>query len=147
MKTAVLIALTTTALAINSQRASDTTTKPNRVSLSTVALRVHRMDQMVAFYTQAFGARFREVNTNGFKSQFGDVAGITLKLVPIRAAVDFDGYPVHQMGFTVSDVDAVIALALKHGGRREGEVVREGGRVMAAVRDPDGNTIELYSQP
>lgn len=147
MRIALLLALSSAVLAINTQRGNDTTANPNRVSLSTVALRVHRMEQMVAFYTQAFGASFREVNTNGFKSQFGEVAGITLKLVPIRAAVDFEGYPVHQMGFTVSDVDAVIKLALKHGGRREGEVLRDGGRVMAAVRDPDGNTIELYSQP
>jgi catechol 2,3-dioxygenase-like lactoylglutathione lyase family enzyme len=45
----------------------------------------------------------------------------------------------------VTDVEAVIDLALKHGGRQEGQTVRAEGKTQAAVRDPDGNTIELYS--
>jgi len=68
-----------------------------------------------------------------------------LKFVPIRDDADFAGYPVHQPGFIISDVEAVLALALQYGGQKEGEIIRSGGKVQAAVRDPDGNTIELYS--
>ncbi len=89
-------------------------------TLSTVAIRVHRMDAMAAFYTEAFGAQFREVDTFGLASQFGEVGGITLKLVPLRKRVDFEEYPSHQLGFGVPDVEAVIALAIKHGGRQGG---------------------------
>jgi len=117
------------------------------IHLTTVALRVHRMEAMVAFYEEAFGARFREVDTSGLRSQFGRVAGITLKLVPLRDAVEFDEFPSHQLGFEVPDVEAVIALAVKHGGRQEGELTRDGDTVHASVRDPDGNTIELYGSP
>lgn len=115
-------------------------------SLSSIALRVHRMDAMMKFYTEAFLVQFREVDTYGIRSQFGEVGGITLKLVPIRDSTDFENYPFHQLGFTVTDVEAVIALALKYGGQREGEAIRDGGKIQAAVRDPDGNTIELYSE-
>jgi catechol 2,3-dioxygenase-like lactoylglutathione lyase family enzyme len=66
--------------------------------------------------------------------------------VPIRDEADFENFPVHQVGFTVADVEAVIALALQHGGREEGRVIRKGEKTEAAVRDPDGNTIELYSE-
>jgi catechol 2,3-dioxygenase-like lactoylglutathione lyase family enzyme len=114
--------------------------------LTTVAYRVHRQDAMVSFYAEAFGARFREVDTNGVRSQFGDVGGLTLKFVPIRDAADFQNFPVHQLGFEVSDVDRVISLALKYGGKVQDPPVRESGRVHAAVRDPDGNTLELYSR-
>jgi catechol 2,3-dioxygenase-like lactoylglutathione lyase family enzyme len=65
--------------------------------------------------------------------------------VPIRDEADFKNYPVHQLGFVVPDVEAVIALALQHGGREERTLIRREGRIEAAVRDPDGNTIELYS--
>ena len=102
------------------------------------------MEAMTAFYSEAFGAKFRAVNTGGLASQFGEAAGLTLKFVPIREAADFTGFPIHQPGFNVPDVEAVIAIARKHGGRQEGEVIREGNSVQAAVRDPDGNTIELY---
>jgi catechol 2,3-dioxygenase-like lactoylglutathione lyase family enzyme len=40
----------------------------------------------------------------------------------------------------------VIALAIKHGGRQEGKTIQVAGKKQAAVRDPDGNTIELYSE-
>ena len=102
------------------------------------------MEAMTAFYSEAFGAKFRPVDTGGLASQFGEVAGITFKFVPIRDAADFTGFPLHQPGFNVPDVKAVIAIAIKHGGRQEGQILREGNSVQAAVRDPDGNTIELY---
>jgi predicted enzyme related to lactoylglutathione lyase len=115
-------------------------------SISSIALRVHNLEAMVSFYSEAFQAQFREVDTYGIRSQFGEVDGITLKFVPIRDDVDFAGYPVHQLGFTVSDVEAAIALALQHGGRQEGQIIRKDGKIQAAIRDPDGNTIELYSE-
>jgi predicted enzyme related to lactoylglutathione lyase len=104
------------------------------------------MEAMLNFYSEAFQVRFREVDTYGIRSQFGEVKEITLKFVPIRDDTDFDGYPVHQPGFFVADVGAVVALAVKHGGRQEGQTIRSNGRIEAAVRDPDGNTIELYSE-
>jgi catechol 2,3-dioxygenase-like lactoylglutathione lyase family enzyme len=118
--------------------------QPQPVRLETVALRVHRLDAMVAFYTEAFGAKFREVNTGGVRSQFGQVGDLTLKLVPIRGAVDFQGFQVHQLGFKVANVDAVVSAAVRHGGRMEGDLGRDAKMIHAAIRDPDGNTLELY---
>lgn len=114
--------------------------------ISSIAFRVHNLDAMLAFYAEAFQVEFHEVDTYGIRSQFGDLDGITLKFVPIRESDDFKNFPVHQPGFIVSDVEAVIAIAVKHGGRQEGQTLRADGRVQAAVRDPDGNTIELYSE-
>jgi len=115
-------------------------------TISSIAIRVSNLEAMLAFYSEAFQVEFREVDTYGIRSQFGDVGGVTLKFVPIRDDADFQGYPVHQPGFVVPDVEAVIELALQHGGRQEGRTVLVDGRVQAAVRDPDGNTLELYSE-
>lgn len=114
--------------------------------ISSVAMRVANMEAMLEFYSQAFGVKFQKVDTYGIPSQFGELDGITLKFVPIRDEADFKNYPVHQLGFVVADVEAVIALALQHGGREEGNVIKKEGNTQAAVRDPDGNTIELYSE-
>jgi len=115
-------------------------------NISSIAIRVSNVEAMMAFYSEAFQVQFREVGTYGIRSQFGELNGITLKFVPIRDDADFQGYPVHQPGFTVPDVEAVIALAIKHGGRQEGRTMRVDGQIQAAIRDPDGNTIELYSE-
>jgi catechol 2,3-dioxygenase-like lactoylglutathione lyase family enzyme len=102
------------------------------------------MDAMLEFYTRAFGFTFEPHDTYGLASQFGYRDGLTLKFVPIRDSADFVGFPVHQLGFAVPDVEAVVALASRLGGRVEGvpETVRDS--IHAAIRDPDGNTIELY---
>jgi predicted enzyme related to lactoylglutathione lyase len=104
------------------------------------------MPEMEAFYAEAFGVQFRTVETGPFRSRFGELGRLTLKLVPIRSEVDFEGFPVHQLGFEVDDVDAVIAAATRHGGRVQDAPQRTGGRLYAAIRDPDGNTIELYGR-
>jgi predicted enzyme related to lactoylglutathione lyase len=114
--------------------------------LASLAFRVHNMDAMTAFYNEAFQVQFREVNTSGFVSKFGELNGITLKFVPIRDEADFEDYAIHQPGFRVPDVEKVIEIALKHGGKQEGSVTRNDTGVQGAIRDPDGNTIELYSE-
>jgi len=121
---------------------------PPRARVATVALRVHHMDKMLTFYAEVFGARFRQVDTFGIASQFADLAGVTLKFVPIRESIDCAGYPVHQIGLTLPDeaaMHSVMAMVQQHGGRVEGPPRREGGRLHAAIRDPDCNTIELYA--
>ena len=70
---------------------------------------------------------------------------MTLKLVPLRDSAEFKKYPSHQPDFVVKNVEAVLALAIKHGGRQEGNLIRKEGKVVSgAIRDPDGNTVELY---
>ena len=68
-------------------------------SLSSIAIRVSNLEAMVDFYSEAFQVEFREVDTYGIHSQFGELDGVTLKFVPIRDDSDFKGYPVHQPGF------------------------------------------------
>lgn len=114
--------------------------------LRSIAIRVHRMDAMLSFYSRAFGIEFREVETFGLKSRFGNYDDVLLKFVPIRESVDFVGFPSHQLGFAVEDLDAVIELAEFYGGRQEGEVITAAGLRHAAVRDPDGNTLELCAR-
>ena len=112
-------------------------------TLTSVAYRLHRVDAMEKFYAEAFGVRFRDADTGGLRSRFGDVGPITLKFVPIREKVEFEAFPIHQVGFEVPDVSRVLEIAKRHGGRVQDAPVRDGGRVHASVRDPDGNTVEL----
>ncbi len=119
---------------------------PDPIALSTVALRVNRMEAMTRFYSEAFDVEFREVDTFGVTSRFGEAGGITLKLVPIRESVDFEGFPDAQLGFEVPSIAAVVDLANDLGGRQEGELRETEGGLHACVRDPDGNTVELYQR-
>ena len=115
-----------------------------RVTLTSVAYRIHHAEAMEKFYAEAFGVRFRDVDTGGLRSRFGEVAEITLKFVPIRESAEFEEFPIHQLGFEVPDVARVMEIARRHGGRVQDAPIRDGNGVHASIRDPDGNTIELY---
>ena len=106
--------------------------------LRSIAVRAHNIDAMRAFYAAAFGFRFAPMEIGPLQCWFGEADGLTLKLVPMRDAADFESYPLHQLGFTVADIAAVMEYARVHGGAIESA---DGAR--ASVRDPDGNTIEL----
>ncbi len=90
--------------------------------------------------------QFRQVDTFGLPSQFGGINGVTLKFVPIRDEADFENYPIHQPGFKVADLQKVVDLAIKHGGKMEGQISQKDGKKIGAIRDPDGNTLELYEE-
>ena len=116
------------------------------MTLRSLAVRVKSMDRMVAFYSEAFGVEFREVITRGVPAMFGQMDGITLKFVDLGdGESDSEMVQSHQIGIAVPDVDGVIALAIEHGGEMMGEPLRNGDRVHAAIRDPDGNSLELYT--
>lgn len=105
-------------------------------AIRSVALRVHHAQRMEDFYANAFGVRFRSVTTGGFESRFGELGGLTLKLVPIREAPDFEGFAVHQLGIEVDALERVVRLAVEAGGRRMGDPVVVDGVRQVAIRDP-----------
>lgn len=109
-----------------------------------VAIRVHDAAAMEEFYSALFGITFRDVRTGSITSRFGHLGEMTLKFVPIRMSRDTTGYPVHQLGIAVEEIAALIPLVRMHGGRMESTPITTSDGVHAAVRDPDGNTIELY---
>lgn len=115
-----------------------------RRGLTRVTLRTCRFEELYAFYSFLFYVTFRSEDSGGLSCLVADIGDVQLKLVPLRDEPDFDGYPVHQLGFEVPNVDEAVSSALRSGGRLEGEVIRTDGRLHACVRDPDGNTIELF---
>lgn len=89
---------------------------------------------MAAFYQRVFNAGLRERQVGAFALFVGDFAGVRLTLCP-KALAGIDATQnIHQLTIAVADVEATIALAEQHGGSALGE---------SAVRDPDGNSIEL----
>lgn len=115
--------------------------------LASVAVRVADLEAMTAFYREAFGVAFEDAEVDGLVYRTGQIGTVEVKLVPIRDAPDFDGVGIVQVGFAVPDVEAAVARAVARGGQRMDGDVRnaEGTIVHAAIRDPDGNTIELYA--
>lgn len=89
---------------------------------------------------------FEAKDQSGFTMHEGELGHLLIKFVPIRGEADFTNFPVHQLGFTVPDLERVIRIAENHGGRLlEHLPATDHEPARAAIRDPDGNSIELYA--
>lgn len=128
--------------------ASAAPTEAPAAKVSSVAVRVHHTEAMLDFYSEAFGVEWKAVDLPGLTIYEGNLGDLVIKFVPIREDTDFEGFAVFQLGITVPDIDRVIRLAEVRGGRF---MERQAGDAdtpeRAAIRDPDGNTIELSRIP
>lgn len=112
--------------------------------LSGFTIAVHHFDAMRAFYAAIFREEWEEVElAPGIRILRMSLAGMTIQLCAASVAgvtaADFR----HQLRFTVADLQAAIATGLAHGGQLHSEPVETADMRFAALRDPDGNTLEL----
>ena len=98
---------------------------------------------MVAFYSAVLDSAFEPVEMYGrtlHRGRTGD--GLELLVCPADlAGVDATNNTIQLR--LLPDVDAAHRRALDHGGSSLNEPISDGRRRLAAVRDPDGNSLEL----
>jgi predicted enzyme related to lactoylglutathione lyase len=116
------------------------------ISLNRVTLATTNMGEMVRFYNEVFGAELKPAPQYGSTTPAfhqGTLAGINLLLCPNQIARIKAIENRHQLRFAVIDIEAAIQFVQAAGGKVDGKVTEQQGEKMIAVRDPDGNTIEL----
>lgn len=111
--------------------------------LKGLTLAVVRMSAMVDFYQSVFQAEFQPVEAYGAMLFRGKIAGLDVLLCPQEVAGIHVDQSRFQLKFEVQDIHHTLNLALTNGGSLlNAPVDNEGGKA-AAVRDPDGNSIEF----
>lgn len=111
--------------------------------LKGMTVAVVRMSEMVDFYQSVFKAEFQPVDAHGAMMFRGRVAGLDLLLCPQEVAGVRAEQGRFQLKFQVHDIHRTIDLALTNGGSLLNAPVDNDGTKAAAVRDPDGNSIEF----
>lgn len=112
-------------------------------SLNRITLATTHMNAMVRFYNLVFDANLQPQPELGAGFHQGVLSGLTLLLCPNDIAGVDASSNRHQLRFTVNDIDEVLRRTQAAGGKVEGKIVQVGSERLAAVRDPDGNTIEF----
>jgi predicted enzyme related to lactoylglutathione lyase len=111
--------------------------------LKGVTLAVVRMSAMVDFYTSVFQIEFQPVEAYGAMLFRGNIAGLDMLLYPQELAGIHTDQNRFLLKFAVSDIQHTLNLALTNGGSLINAAVENEGKKSAAVRDPDGNSIEF----
>jgi predicted enzyme related to lactoylglutathione lyase len=118
--------------------------EPRSIWLDRITIAVGEPSRMVAFYGRLFQAEFRAIDCGEFQLYRGEIApGLELQFCPKAVAGITATQNIHQLRFVVPELERYLALAVLAGGQVLGEVTVQGGRRCGAVRDPDGNSLEL----
>ena len=115
--------------------------------LSGMTLAVHDFDAMREFYAAVCGIEWVELElAPGMSILRAELAGLTIQLCPASVAGVTAGDFRHQLRFTVGDLAVAIVAAEAKGGQLHGERVETETMRHVALRDPDGNTLELIEE-
>lgn len=116
-------------------------------ALRGLTLAVHDFAAMRDFYSAICGIEWEEISlapgANILRAQWG---GLTIQLCPAAVAGVTASDFRHQLRFAVPDLAAALAAGKANGGRLHGELIETDEMRLAAMRDPDGNTLELIEE-
>ncbi len=104
---------------------------------------VTNMEQMLAFYKQVFKVDFEEKQMFGSTLYSGEFAGLHLLFCPNEIAKVQAQKNRHQFDIIVPNVKQIIKAARQFGGSQLGEVTDKENQRVAAIIDPDGNSIVI----
>jgi catechol 2,3-dioxygenase-like lactoylglutathione lyase family enzyme len=108
-----------------------------------ITIAVDSMERMVAFYSTVLGIEFSERELFERKLYGGRFGDIELLFCPKDLAGVEANVNTIQVRFIVSDLNAAFAQGVNHGGVTISKPEMMNGQRHAALRDPDGNSLEL----
>jgi predicted enzyme related to lactoylglutathione lyase len=113
------------------------------ITVDKITIAVGRMDEMVEFYEKVFGISFRAFEAFGGQLNTAKMGSMELLLCPKKIAQVEADINTIQLRFVVADVVQSLKDGLKSGGKQLSDVQEQDGMLLAALRDPDRNSLEL----
>ncbi len=112
------------------------------MTLDKVTIATRNTPAMAAFYSAVFGAGLKPSGP----VWVGAIGSVQLMLCPAKIAGVNVATNNVQLRFVVADIEAAVHQALESGGRRLNDIEQSNAGLTAAVRDPDGNSVEIIQR-
>ncbi len=137
-----ILALFVTLLSQNTS-AQNMDDKSYQIEGMTIA--ITNMERMLEFYSKVFDIDFSEKEMYNSKLYSGHWGGLDLLFCPAEIAGNTAIQNRHQFDIIVSDLEAIIEVATKYGGKTMGGIVENEDIRNVGIYDPDKNSI-LFKQ-
>ena len=118
------------------------------LSIDKITLAINDMEACREFYSEMLGLEFVRLEVQDFTLYSASTQGFELLLCP-RELAQVDNSINHntlQVRIKVSDIQNTFDKAIRHGGQAIQPPQRSGSVILAGIRDPDGNSLELVQQ-
>ena len=121
---------------------------PAAPGLVRIVLAAKDPDACARFYAALLGMTFQAIPMGDLRFHDGRLGSLALRIFPASIAGIEAKDNRHQLGFRVEDLRAALARGLAAGGTQDAgwEVQSGAGGATVALRDPDGNSIELFEK-
>ena len=106
-----------------------------------MTMAITNMKEMVDFYTNIFNLQFEEKEMYGTKLYAGIWGGLKLLFCPAEIAGNTAKQNRHQFDIIVPDLQQLIELTTKHGGKPMSAIVENEHFWSVGIYDPDENSI------
>lgn len=116
----------------------------NVTELAEIFIATTDVEAMFRFYKMALDITLNKIDAGEFEYYRGSLGGIGLSLMPNTVAKVGAKENKHELKFKVTDLTQVLSNVVGFGGLQESEPTDEGDRISVHVRDPDGNSLEIF---
>ena len=110
-----------------------------------LTIAVASMERMLDFYTSLLGIQFTAVELHGHTLHRATYQGLEILLCPRELAGVDASVNTIQARFVVRDVTIAYGHGVSHGTSLTAPAMID-GEMVAALRDPDGNSLELRQE-
>ncbi len=117
----------------------------NVTEFASISIAAENFDAMLAFYSKGLDIPLKKEDAGEFEYYKGRIGNIDFSLIPNSIAKVKAKENRHQITFRVTSLKQVLSNLVGFGGKIETDAVDEGDRLAVHVRDPDGNSLEIFS--
>ena len=118
------------------------------ISVDKITLAIQDMEACKLFYGLTLGIEFSPLEIQNFTLYSAITPGFELLLCP-RELAQVDNSITNntvQVRIRVSDIQNTFDKAIRHGGQEIQPPQKAGEIILAGIRDPDGNSLELVQR-
>ena len=113
------------------------------VRIDKITIAIENIEKTVNFYTNTFGLKLQEIDCGDFKMYAGKIDTIQVLFCPKSIAGISATENTIQLRFTVDDIKSTMEKGICFGGAKISDIEEVSGVQTSALRDPDGNSIEV----
>jgi len=111
-----------------------------------ITIAIEKIIETIVFYKETFNLDLNEIDCGDFEMFVGKLDNIQILFCPKNIAGITATENTVQLRFVVEDIDIVMEKGLQFGGSKLNEIKEQNGVKTSALRDPDGNSIEIIQK-
>ena len=116
------------------------------IHIDKITIAVENIKKVANFYSKTFNIQLKEIDCGEFSMYAGKMGNIQILFCPKSIAGITATENTIQIRIVVENIDETIDKGIQSGGEQINDIQVNNGVKVSALRDPDGNSIEIIQK-